>query len=286
MRIAFHIFGSALLATIVLGAITPAYASIASEAINIVGGNLSTTSNGDNIGGIMSTVANAFIPLVNIIAIIVLIASGLVLIVAQDDNQVSTAKKTLLSVVAGLIGINIAGPLSVTLSTGFTDGAGGSIAASSISVEVLGIINFIEVPIASIAVIMIIVSGIRAIATFGTDQGNTHLKRTILAVGSGLVIIAAKMAITEATGANANDVLISGGPSSRPLVDLMVTIMGTVLGFMALAAVIVVVIAGIMLVANKGDQDVVDKSKNLIFRTIIGLIVIMISGGLVTIVIG
>jgi hypothetical protein len=54
---------------------------------------------------------------------------------------------------------------------------------------------------------------------------------------------------------------------------------------MALAAVIVIVTAGIMLVANKGDQDVAEKARNLIFRTVIGLFVILISYGLAMVVI-
>ena len=131
---------------------------------------------------------------------------------------------------------------------------------------------------------MILLSGIRAMLMFGTDQGNADMRRTVIAVLSGILIISAKMVLATAIGANEHDVLIQGSPDSEPLVLLIADALKIILSFMALAAVVVIVIAGIMLVANRGDQDVMDKSRNMIARTIIGLIIILVSSGLVSVV--
>lgn len=257
------------------------------DAINVVGGaNLSTVLEGEDGGTILAGIMSAFLPLFNLVAVIILVITGLILIISQDEGQLETARKTLGIVAAAFVLVNVSLPVANSLTRGFSldYGGNGSVGASLLSAEILGFIDFIEVPIVFVAVIMILISGIRAIAAFGTEQGATTLRRTVFAVAIGILIITAKIVLTTAIGANEFDVFIQGNPDSSPLVELIHNMLFIIIGFMALAAVIMIIIAGIIMVANTGNQEVAEKARGIIFRTIIGLIVILISGGLVTIV--
>ena len=58
-------------------------------------------------------------------------------------------------------------------------------------------------------------------------------------------------------------------------------ILDIILGFMALIAVVVIVIAGIRLVVSQGDDTEKDKVKKTIFYAIIGLIIILLAQAIV-----
>lgn len=265
-------------------------AQVGQQAVDFVsGGNLSNALEGSDAGTILAGIMHAFLPLANLVGVIILVITGIFLIISQDEGQLATARKTLGVVAAAFVLINVAAPLANSLLTGFGQaGVGGDAAggASILSAEILGFIDFIEVPIAVVAVIMIIISGIRAIATFGTDQGVANLRRTVFAVIVGIILIVTKIALTTAIGANGLDVFIQGNPDSHPFVQIFRSMLLIVMGFMALAAVIMIIIAGIILVVNKGDEDVFQKARGIIIRTVIGLLVILISGGLVMLVLG
>lgn len=67
--------------------------------------------------------------------------------------------------------------------------------------------------------------------------------------------------------------------------DLRVTvldILGKILMFMALVAVIFIVIAGIRLVVSQGDEGEKDKAKKTIIYVIVGLIVIILASAIVS----
>lgn len=70
-----------------------------------------------------------------------------------------------------------------------------------------------------------------------------------------------------------------GGASD--LRGTIIDIVKEVLLFMALVAVIVVVIAGVRLVISQGEQDQVDKAKKTIIYAIIGLIIIALASAIV-----
>lgn len=75
-----------------------------------------------------------------------------------------------------------------------------------------------------------------------------------------------------------------GEPGIGGASDLRATIIKIVkevLLFMALVAVIVIVIAGVRLVLSQGEQDQIDKSKKTIIYAIIGLIIIALASAIV-----
>lgn len=268
-----------------------------STAIGTVGGTLSSTiDGGTDAGTIFSGIMKSLLPMVNGIAVVVIVIAGLLLIISQDENQIQTARRTVIAAIASLILINIAAQLRNIFAPGaipIVSGAQGT----ALGFELQGIINFIEVPVAVIAVLMIIISGVRAILTVGTDQGITNLRRTVFSVVAGIILIGAKIILTESIVGDQTGTSVFVGPITTAIgltdapdpVGIIATIVDAatiVVGFMALAAVVVIVIAGIFMVLNKGDQEVATRTRNLIIRVVVGLVIIAISLGLVKVVTG
>lgn len=81
----------------------------------------------------------------------------------------------------------------------------------------------------------------------------------------------------------------AGGLAGLPSGDVrstIIRILSTVLSFLALAAVIAIIIAGIYLIVGLGSDDSKDRAKKIIFYTLIGLIIVLFARvivGLVTV---
>lgn len=68
-------------------------------------------------------------------------------------------------------------------------------------------------------------------------------------------------------------------------VRLIVTdILAAVLNFLALVAVVVIVIAGIRLIISQGEDDAKDKAKKTIFYALIGLVIVLFARVIVSLV--
>ncbi|MBU2213593.1 pilin [Patescibacteria group bacterium] len=71
-----------------------------------------------------------------------------------------------------------------------------------------------------------------------------------------------------------------GGPSGG-IEDTVIDVIKAILSFMALVAVVIIVIAGIRLVVSQGEQEAVEKSKKTILYAVIGLIIILLAQAIV-----
>jgi type IV secretory pathway VirB2 component (pilin) len=153
--------------------------------------------------------------------------------------------------------------------------------ASYLGAEIRGVFEWVEVPLATIAVLMIIVSGLRAVTSWGSDDGLRQLRRTVFAVVIGFTIIAFKYAFSAA-------ILIDPGtPESgtpTPIMDAIVRMVNGALSYMALIAVVMVIVAGIMMILNIGNDEQYSRARNLIIRVAIGLLVIIASWAVVNMV--
>lgn len=61
-------------------------------------------------------------------------------------------------------------------------------------------------------------------------------------------------------------------------------ILATVLNFLALVAVVVIVIAGVRMILSNGDEDAMGKAKKTIFYALIGLVVVLFARVIVSLV--
>ncbi len=79
----------------------------------------------------------------------------------------------------------------------------------------------------------------------------------------------------------------AGGINGLPNGDVRGTILrilSTVLSFLALIAVITIIIAGILLIVSLGNEEYKERAKRIIFYTLIGLVIILFARVIVGIV--
>ncbi len=113
--------------------------------------------------------------------------------------------------------------------------------------------------------------------------------KTITSWASALALFPTKIAAQVYNGGGLQDGVNSTGNFNLPNADLrtvVLNILETVLSFLALAAVVVVIIAGIYLIVGLGSDESRDKAKKIIQYTLIGLLIVLFSRvivGLVTI---
>lgn len=278
-----HAIGLLLLGIVAsqLLAITAYAGALNPGIIDAVAGPLNATpTGGAEFGNIAASVADLAVPLINVIAIVAVVVAGVVMTLSQSEEQATQARRAAIGSIVAIGLVNVAGPIRNAV----INNAGGGIlsapgnaatAGAGIETEVAGIINYIQVPLATIAVLMIIISGFRAVVTFGTDEGLVQIRRTLFSVVFGITLIAVKSAIT-------GSIVVTGEPTG--IIGTVIGIINTVLTFVGLIAVTVIVIAGFFMILNVGNDDQYRRARDLILRVVIGLIVIMASAALVNII--
>lgn len=60
------------------------------------------------------------------------------------------------------------------------------------------------------------------------------------------------------------------------------SVLRTAISYLALAATVVIVIAGIMLIVGMGSEDSMTKAKTIILYTAIGLLIVLLAGAIVS----
>ncbi len=225
-------------------------------------------------------------PFIAFIAVLMIMISGYRIIVAQEDEIAGKAKTTISACVSGIILLYLYKPFinafyGVSGAVWTTNPAAGAGIAVT---EVQGLINWSMAIVASLAVTIIIASALRAIATSGSEDGTAALRRTVYSVAAGIFILLLRITINRVLGLTDPRDGISAGfplPNALVAVEAIIRVIEFVLSFLALIAVISVLYSGVLLVLNLGDVQVAIKSRGIIFRAVIGIIVIGISFALV-----
>ncbi len=247
----------------------PPQAAAQEGTIDVVAGPLASGMAGMGFGDIIESIAVSLVPLVGAVALFAIVFAGVTLIISQDESQLGKARMTIIAAGAAIIIISLVGPLhSIILAPG---GTGGEIIAT----EIAGLISWLEVPVAVIAVLMIIISGLRTVIAYGSDEGATHLRQTVISILFGLIILSVKGVLSGA--------LLTGEPSG--ILGVILTVINVILGIGALVATAVIVLAGFYMIVNIGNEQNFTYARSLIVRVAIGLIVILVSFALANLVI-
>lgn len=222
-------------------------------------------------------VVNTIRNLVAGLAIIWIVYAGARLVFAQGDETVITEqKRAIMYAGIGLVAILLVdrgidflyGPAGVartelTTDQGFTD-------------EIYGIVNFLKAIIGTIAILFIVVSGVRTLFATGEEDQITKQKKSLLWIGVGLILIAINEVIIE-------NVFISPTQQSDQIrtsniTSIINTIGGVIqflLGFVGLIAFGALIYGAATMIMNYGNDEMVEKSKKIIRNAIIGIIVIL-----------
>ncbi|OGJ63651.1 hypothetical protein A3C37_03575 [Candidatus Peribacteria bacterium RIFCSPHIGHO2_02_FULL_53_20] len=250
------------------------FAFTVSDAINAVGPTLPT---GGSFGEIIRTVAESFIPFAAVAAALAMTMSGFFMTITGNENQTTTARRVFISSLAALALINIIPTFSSLLISPTFPSGGSTILSASTTVggamaaEALGLVAFLEIPLGILCVIMIIVSGVRAIANFGSEDGVTQLRRTVLFVVAGFILVYTRSLLGLG--------IVAGTPAS--IISVILATLNRVIGLTIVIAVGMLVYAGILMIANIGKEEQYSKAKSLLLRVGIGLIIMVASAGIV-----
>lgn len=252
---------------------------------------LSTFGGADPVGLII-ILSSQLVGLVDVVAGFFLVISGLRLVYRASDEQVERSKNR---IAASIVAIMLAhltpilvdviyGPTTLLAplfgATRFESLTNISTGIGLANVEVCGIIRWIEVPIATIAVLVIIVSGLKAVVSYGSEEGITNIKRTVLAVAAGGILILARIAIMSSLGLT---MTCGGGPAmpglatTVPILAFALNLVNGLLAFLALVSVGIIVYAGIMMILTMGSEEVFGRMKGLIIRAAVGLTICLAS---------
>lgn len=225
---------------------------------------------------IAGTVVVTIRPLILTIAGLMIVIMGIKMIIAQDDEAINKAKTMISACISGVILSFVIEPFIAAFysPTGGLPQNGPQI----VQTQVMGVINWALVIIAALAVTILVVQAFIALTTPLSEESITTLRKTIFSIVIGILLLGFKEVIVVAVGA-------TGAPSPIPAIAALVKIISFFLGFLALAATVVVCYAGISLILNFGNEEAFTKSKSLIIRAVIGLVVVLVSLAIVQFVI-
>lgn len=98
-----------------------------------------------------------------------------------------------------------------------------------------------------------------------------------------MIPLGAFAAVFDGGGVNAGIGAAQGiaGLTQKPLRDVVIDILKRVLDFLALAAVVTIIIAGLFLLFSFGEEGARDRAKRIIIYTLIGLVIIFFARALV-----
>lgn len=252
-----------------------ALAFTVTDGIDAVSSTSMPGGTGTSFGGIIATVADSLIPIAAGAAVLAMTIAGFFLALSGNENQTTTARRVFISGIAGLALINIApffasalfsGPVGPTILSA-PGGAGSVIAA-----EALGLVTFLEIPLGVVCVLMIIISGIRAIINFGSEDGITQLRRTVLFVVGGFILVYTRSLIGIGIAVN---------HTPYSVISIVLGIVQRIIVLVILIAITMVVYAGILMIANIGKEEQYSKAKGLLLRVAIGLVVMIASAGII-----
>lgn len=257
---------------LLIGVLLPSSALAApASVVEEVGGSLPSFG---GYNAMMMAIATQLSPIASFVAMVAIAIVGIRMIVAQEDDATEKGKAIINLCIAGLVMIQLIGPF-----VGSFFGVSGEVVRSSpgsgvarLTPEVEGLINFVLGIAGVVAVASIIGSGLRAIISSGSEEGMSAMRKTVVSVIAGILLLAVRVTIATAFAVS---------PTPMPIIEIAVHITSYILGFVALIAVAVIIFAGLQLITSLGSDEAQTKAKGLITRAAIGLLVVGVSFAIV-----
>lgn len=228
--------------------------------------------------GILGFIWSKLLLIIGPIALYIIVKASVSLIASQADDKLQKARR---EIIAALVAVILA-MFAQRFVEAFYFPGGVSNPATGVSIinsEVMGIISWANTAVVVVAIILIVASAIKVVASFGKEDGPTELRRTVFGVISGVFMLIVSEAIRLALGLPA-DPLIPATPttiSAAPLVARGLQILSRFLGFLSLVAVAILIYAGISVIVSFGNEENYTKARSLMLRVVIGLVIVFLS---------
>jgi hypothetical protein len=264
-------------------ACTPiAFAGLTGDMDTTMGGppnqayNTIDTSGNLGLLNILAAYAHKFKLVVAALSILFIVIAGIRMVTASGNEEIVKKNRTsVIWILVGLIIMNLAEPLVYytyeqidpvsfdkykkleNLSTGLIN----------------PIITYILTFLAVAAVLMIVLAAFKMMTAQGDEGKVKKQTQTIIGALMGLFIIALARPVVEAFYGINTAVVNSNG--SREGAKIIVQLANYIMGFTALAAIIMLIVSGFMMIVNFGNDQRVQKAKKMISWVLIGLALIM-----------
>jgi hypothetical protein len=283
-------FFKALLAALLVSVPTHVFADygILERTVNAIGGPLpyllpgGTCTAGPACGfvNLAQAVVIRLRPLLTGAAVLVIVIFGYRMIVGQEDDALAKAKTIMSGTMAGLVLVWLIDPFIAAFYGQAGEVAqGGMVAGASVlSAELSGLINWVSVIAASLSILMIILTGLKALGKSTSEDASGSIRKTTISVAAGLVLLVLHTVISNGF------IDMDAGPSAAFL-EPAIRVIAFLMSFLALAAVFVIVYAGVQLVLSFGNEEAYTKAKGILIRGAIGAIILIVSWALVNFII-
>lgn len=216
------------------------------------------------------------------IGVAVIVRAGLKLINSQEDDKLDSARRTIVSALVAMMlialaprivdavygGIGLCSPASVGGSVIESCAAGG---AGILNEEIGGVLRWIMVLVIPISFLMIVVSCLQAVGSFGSEDGPKKIRQAVFGVIGGLLLFVVREAAMITLGVD------SANPNPMPIVVRALGIVSNVLELLGIVAVAMVIYAGTLTVLNFGNEEAFSRARTIIGRVLLGLFVIIVS---------
>ncbi len=220
-------------------------------------------------------IVDRFRPLVTVIAILVIVIYGYRMIVGQEEDVITKARGVMSGTIAGLIMAYLITPFIYAFygNTGEVPRGAMVQGAEVVNVEISGVVNWVLTIVAALAVLMIILTTIKAIASSTGEEGIGNMRKTIFSIAFGILLLVFRVILSQG--------FVTNTKNPVPILASTLRIVSYVMGFLGLAAVVVVIYAGFIYIFSMGSEEQPGKAKGLLIRAALGAIVILTSLALV-----
>lgn len=211
------------------------------------------------------------------IAVIIIIAAGVRLITAGKniDDIAPKMKDNIKYALIGLVVIFMADVMVKTVFFGeygevFKSESDIKLAAEAGAEQIRGLYNFLQIFVASLAILFIIFSAFRLIIQAHNEEVLTKTKKHLIWAVAGLMLVGvSELIVKDIIFPQQGDRL----PDVARAIQLIVSITNFVSGFVATVCVTMLMYGGYLYVTAFGKDDQTGKAKKVIIGAIIGLII-------------
>jgi len=210
------------------------------------------------------------------IAVLVIISMGVKMIASgSNEEEVGKIKKGLGTAIAGLILIQLADVLVKKVFFGeygevLEDKTSAQAFATEGTAELRGIIGMIQTALGAIAMLVIIINGIKIMVSGGEEENRKKSLKNIGVAAGGLIIVLLSELIVKGFVFPEYGAKL---PNTEVAKGLFVMITNFISGFLATISFVMLLVAGYMYVVSGGEEQGREKVKKLIFGAVVGLII-------------
>lgn len=240
--------------------------------------------------GLIDVVGNFLMPFLGAVAGFMLFYAGYSLVVAQSQasEEMTKQKMNVVYVLLGLVFVALAGPMTykyIYLNEGtalldpcrnqdtgaLLENCEAILLAKGTAQELIRIINLFLSFSGVGAILMLVISGIRLVLDPGSEENIEKHKKVVAYTAVGIIIIGM-------SGTLINEVIFPnggyGGPNVRAFNVQLRGLSNYILGFLGGFIFVSLVISGVLMVVNQGDEEMWGKIKTTMKNILIGVTVV------------